>query len=68
MRIAPALGPLQRAEGRVAHPRGDIDVALERIGAAGIHAVVTLPSGVSGVFEWGGKQVSLHAGRQELRL
>ena len=33
--VAPALGPLRRAEGRVPHPRGDIDVALERVGAQG---------------------------------
>jgi alpha-L-rhamnosidase len=68
VRIAPALGPLQRAEGRVAHPRGDVDVSLERSGEAGVHAVVTLPAGVTGLFEWAGKQVALHAGRQELRL
>jgi alpha-L-rhamnosidase len=68
VRIAPSLGPLQRAEGRVTHPSGDIDVTLQREGTAGLHAVVTLPTGVTGVFEWGGKRVALHAGRQELRL
>jgi hypothetical protein len=52
----------------VAHPRGDIDVTLERVGVAGVHGVVTLPSGVTGVFEWAGKRVPLRAGRQEVRL
>jgi hypothetical protein len=68
VRIAPALGPLRRAEGRIAHPRGDIDVSLERVGAGGLHAVVTLPEGVTGTFEWAGKRVPLRAGRQEIRL
>ena len=68
VRVAPALGPLRRAEGRVAHPRGDIDVSLERVGAAGVHGVVMLPAGVTGIFEWAGKRVPLHPGRQEVRL
>ncbi|HEX7980070.1 MAG TPA: alpha-L-rhamnosidase C-terminal domain-containing protein [Gemmatimonadaceae bacterium] len=68
VRIAPALGSLRRAEGRVAHPRGDIDVTLERVGTAGVHGVVTLPAGVSGTFEWGGKRVPLRSGRQDIRL
>ncbi len=68
VRVAPALGPLKRAEGRVPHPRGDIDVSLERVGGTGVHAVVTLPAGVTGTFEWGGRRVPLRAGRQEVRL
>jgi hypothetical protein len=67
VRIAPALGPLQRAEGRVAHPLGDIDVAFERVGANGLQGVITLPPGLSGTFEWGGKRIQLRPGRQEVR-
>ena len=52
VRIAPHLGPLQRAEGRVPHPSGDVEVRLARSGARGVSAVVTLPQGLSGVFEW----------------
>jgi len=66
--IAPALGPLHTASGRVAHPRGDIDVALTRVGSAGLSAEVTLPAGVSGRFEWHGRTVPLHAGRQSVRF
>jgi hypothetical protein len=68
VRIAPTLGPLRRAEGRVPHPRGDIDISLEREGAAGLRATVTLPPGVSGELVWRGRRVPLHAGRQALRL
>jgi hypothetical protein len=64
VRIAPALGQLQRASGRVPHPRGDIDVAVTRTGADGVRAEVTLPAGVDGVFEWRGRRVPLRAGRQ----
>lgn len=68
VRIAPALGPLRRAEGRVAHPRGDIDVWLERVGSSGVKARITLPPGTTGIFEWMGKSRVLHAGRQEMSL
>jgi hypothetical protein len=68
VRIAPALGPLQRAEGRVPHPAGDVEVRLTRVSGGGVHAVVTLPAGVAGTFVWPGREVPLHAGRQELAL
>jgi hypothetical protein len=64
VRIAPALGPLQRASGRVPHPRGDIDVRVTRKGAGGLNVEVTLPPGVPGRFVWQGKEVSLREGRQ----
>jgi hypothetical protein len=66
--IAPALGPLRTASGRVPHPRGDIDVALTRIGAAGLEAEVTLPAGVTGRFVWNGRSTPLHAGKQTVRF
>ena len=65
VRIAPHLGPLRHAEGRVPHPLGDIEVQLRRIGARGLNAAVTLPAGLTGSFEWLGRPVRLHAGRQE---
>jgi len=66
VRIAPALGELRWAEGRVPHPAGDIDVRLTRRGDRGVDAVITLPPGVTGEFLWGGRTISLHSGRQEL--
>ncbi|HET8654425.1 MAG TPA: alpha-L-rhamnosidase C-terminal domain-containing protein [Longimicrobiaceae bacterium] len=64
--VAPALGPLRRAEGRVPLPAGDVDVSLARVGARGIRARVTLPPGVTGSFEWNGRRVALHPGSQEI--
>ena len=68
VRIAPALGPLQRAEGRVPHPRGDIDVQFTRVGRTGLRALITLPAGLSGELVWEGRRRSLHEGRQELTV
>ncbi len=61
--IAPALGPLKHAEGRVPHPLGDIQVSFVR-SAGGLRADVTLPRGVRGELVWEGERRQLHAGRQ----
>jgi len=66
VRIAPHLGPLRRAEGRVPHPLGVIGVRLTRTEGGGLRGEVTLPKGLEGVFEWGGKKTALQPGRQEL--
>jgi hypothetical protein len=66
VRIAPHLGPLQRAEGRIPHALGDVEVRLVRTGARGVRAEVTLPEGLTGVFEWEGAAQPLHAGRQTI--
>ena len=64
VRIAPHLGPLQRAEGRIPHPLGDIEVRLVRSGAHGVEGEVALPEGLTGAFEWEGTVQPLRAGRQ----
>ena len=66
--IAPHLGPLRRAEGRVPHPLGEIVVRLARTEGGGLRGEVTLPEGLEGVLEWGGKKIALRPGRQELSL
>jgi hypothetical protein len=68
VRVAPALGPLRRAAGRVPHPAGDIDIQLERVGATGLSAQIVLPPGLSGVFEWRGHRRALREGAQTLRF
>lgn len=66
VRITPHLGPLQRAEGRVPHPLGEIDVRLTRSEDEGLRAEVTLPPGLEGVLDWRGEEIALTPGRQEL--
>jgi hypothetical protein len=70
--IAPHLGSLQRAEGRMPHPNGMIEVKLRRIGEDtrqdGIEARITLPAGLGGVLDWNGKRVAVGPGTQVLEL
>jgi hypothetical protein len=66
--IEPHLGKLQRVEGVVPHPRGDIRVKLVRKGASGVAAEIVLPEGVTGSFLWYGKTIPLHPGAQAVAL
>jgi len=68
VRIAPHLGTLRRAEGSMPHPSGTIDVELVRNGENRLTATVTLPTGISGVFEWNGERRELRGGRQVLEF
>jgi hypothetical protein len=62
VRIAPELGELKKLSVRYPHPLGEI-VAHYEVTGDGLHADVTLPSGLSGTFEWKGKSRPLQAGR-----
>lgn len=66
VRIAPALGPLRRAEGRMPHPSGEISMRLERTGETGLRGEVSLPPGVGGTFVWRGRTVELRSGTQRI--
>jgi alpha-L-rhamnosidase len=68
VRIEPALGPLQWAEGRVPHPAGEMTVRFTRTGAGGLRAVITLPPTMTGELVWAGRHTSLHPGKQELEM
>lgn len=64
--IAPNLGPLQQAEGRMPHPLGDIRVSLKRFDGDGIEASITLPDGLDGSFEWQDETIDLRSGTQQI--
>jgi hypothetical protein len=68
VRIAPHLGPLRRASGRVPHPRGDIELSLGRVGERGVRVELTLPPRLSGTFAWGERRKRLRPGRQQFEL
>jgi hypothetical protein len=68
VRIAPALGPLRHAEGRVPHPLGDIEVNFLREGERGLRADITLPRGLRGELVWQGERRRLHEGQQIILL
>jgi hypothetical protein len=65
--IAPNLGPLQQAEGKMPHPFGEIDVSLKRVGPDGIHARISLPDGLQGILDWRGETIPLSSGVQEIQ-
>jgi len=64
--IAPNLGPLQQAEGKMPHPLGDISVSLRRVDTDGLQARITLPDELDGFFEWQGETIHLKSGMQEI--
>jgi len=67
VRIAPELGSLQKLEAGMPTPHGMISVNYVRA-PEGLRAEVTLPEGVTGKLEWGGKEVELHGGEQKINF
>ena len=65
--VSPNMGPLQKADGKMPHPLGEIDVSLQRVGPDGVRARVTLPDGLEGVFEWRGETIHLKSGVQDIQ-
>lgn len=59
--IAPALGKLNRAAGKMPHPAGEIRASYRRT-QGGLNALIELPAAVNGTFVWSGKSVDLHGG------
>lgn len=68
VRIEPALGELDFAEGTMPHEKGLIQVRLDPEGNDGVHARITLPEGLTGVFVWEGNEVALRSGAQDITL
>jgi alpha-L-rhamnosidase len=67
VRVEPNLGALHHVSGRIAHPLGAIDVRFDRDGDR-LEGDITLPPGVTGVFQWKGSTVPLHGGQQNIRV
>lgn len=66
--IAPQLGELTWAEGRMPHPNGgEIAVNVHRDGDQ-LEATLELPENVVGVLCWGGEMVELPAGVSQVKL
>ncbi len=65
--IAPNLGSLSFAKGKVPHPNGVIEMSIKKIGVAGMEASVLLPQNTTGEFLWKGEKISIHAGRQTIK-
>ena len=64
-KLAPQPGGLKWIDAATPHPKGMILTKLRFDGDA-VEGEVTLPDGVSGVFEWKGKAIPLKPGRQAI--
>ena len=67
VRIEPHLGDIQEIGGEIPHPQGSIQVDY-KCDKQSLHAVITLPSSVTGIFVWQGRDYTLHAGKNILTL
>jgi hypothetical protein len=65
VRIAPNLGTLHHVTARMPHPKGEIAVDL-RESNGHVTGEVHLPAGVTGEFDWAGKQRALSAERNRI--
>lgn len=63
VRIAPQLGSLKNASGRLVHPLGEIEVEFES-DEQRLTGAITLPSGLPGVFVCGETTLPMYEGRQ----
>ena len=64
--IRPHLNGLPWLKATAPHPDGEIDVSLKARPNGGLEADVSLPEGIGGWFEWGGRTIALHGGKQSL--
>ena len=65
--IEPHMGSLNSFKAVFPHERGNIQVALQRIGKS-VEATVILPPNLPAEFIWGGNIYQLHSGEQRLDL
>lgn len=68
IKIEPNLGSLNHVDGKAVHPLGMVSVKLKRIGEKGLEGSIELPKGITGVFLWEGKEISLASGFQKVKL
>lgn len=67
VRIAPHLGQLTKLDAAMAHPAGLIETRYA-VSSAHLTATIMLPHALNGTFEWRGRTVPLHEGRNAITL
>ena len=65
--IRPQLGDIKKIGGTMPHPSGEIKVDY-KVNGKKINAVISIPAGVEGNFEWQGKSVALKSGENIIKL
>ena len=66
IKIEPNLGSLTKVSGIMPHPRGEIKVNYNVNAHSKLSAIISIPSGTSGVFVWKGKEHILKSGETKL--
>jgi len=64
--VRPELGPLTWLEAKIAHPKGSVEVHLEKEGDALVGEII-LPKGIGGSLKTPAKIVALRPGRNRIR-
>jgi hypothetical protein len=64
--VAPYFGELSSVQASMPHPKGTIDVELNKDGDQ-VRGVINIPPGTSGVFRWDGKEIKLSAGENYIK-
>jgi hypothetical protein len=67
VRVAPALGKLQRVDAAAATPAGPVTVRY-RVAGGQLSATITRPTALPGVFEWAGRRYPLTRTTTQLRV
>jgi hypothetical protein len=62
------MGALKEVHGSMPHPAGVISVDLVRKGKDGVSGKIELPPGISGIFYWNGRSMTLHPGKQSVEM
>jgi hypothetical protein len=65
--IAPAFGKLTFIKAKMPHPKGTIEVNLQKSGN-GISGFVSIPENTTGVFRWNGKTMEFKGGKMEIEM
>lgn len=68
VQIAPHLGDLKFAEGKVPCPQGTIQVKMKKLSGGKIEAEVDLPGTLTGTFLWNGEKIKLKPGKQLITI
>jgi alpha-L-rhamnosidase len=64
IKIQPNLGALKKVSGSMPHPKGEIQVSY-RIDNGKCNAIISIPMGTSGAFQWKGKTYPLQPGENK---
>lgn len=65
--IQPSLGALNKVKATIPHPKGRIEVEYEK-GLRTLRAKIVLPKGLTGTFNYGGKEFELTEGENKIKV